>query len=578
MTQLHIKYPDLTVKSTPLTKETLVIGRRPFCDIVLSNNAVSREHARLYCESSIWKIEDLRSRNGVWINGRRIDKPTELKDGDSIQIGVYNMTIQDDTNARGNKTSKKESVSTDDFSWSEEEVDPSSFQSRIELGSSRGARERAKSGESASKYEREISLLEERTNALLEFARIVGKSQDWREQTPSILENLLTLFPKADSACLLICEPSETEPNKSIWKTLGYRLRDESDTSPYRISRAIIHHVARSHEAVLSVSPRSDLRFEGSDSIFKSQIESVMAVPLYDDANRRLMGVFQLDARKNGKRFANSDLSTFVTIVNQIAVYIENQLYRAKWAKEKEAENELRAAIQVQRCLLPAEAPKIDRYDFYDLYRPAESVGGDYYDYIPLSDGSIAFVLGDVTGHGFASSLVMVNFASETRNCLAMEKTRVGAFQRLNRFIYERYQQTFFVTLVMLVLEPETGTIHLLNAGHPAPVVSKRNGDVERIGVGLHGTMLGVKRDEVYSESVYQLQEGEAISIMSDGIADTMNSSDERFTDERVLEGLKNPEGLDAVHLGRRLENQLRAFAGSSVQNDDQCLVIIRRT
>ena len=129
----------------------------------------------------------------------------------------------------------------------------------------------------------------------------------------------------------------------------------------------------------------------------------------------------------------------------------------------------------------------------------------------------------------------------------------------------------------MLVLEPKNGVVRVFNAGHLYPVVSKTDGSVERIGEGFNSFPLGVVANADYPEFVYRLKEGEAISIMSDGLSDAMNEQEDLFSEARITEALRNPKGEDAANLGRRLIAAIRKFAGNAPQTDDQCLVVFRR-
>lgn len=578
MERLLIKNRDQASKIYLLSTDSVVIGRQSYCDVVLSDNAVSREHAKLSKISDVWFIEDLQSRNGVWINGKRIDKRVALERQDLIQIGETTLVFSSDSET--SKNAGRRNGNVDLFAWREDESDLGAIESQESVGCAESSLY-VGSGKSRFRsvddYERELALLEGRLRVMLDFARILGKAEDIVDLTPRFLNNLLKLFPKADFVCVLAPSGDDQGSDKPVWKILDHKRRDETADKPFRISRAIVQHVVSTKSAVLSTSPRDDHRFNASESIVYSHISSAMAAPIYDSVNNKVLGVIQIDAHDSNAHFEQNDLKLLVVVANQVAVYWENQFYRDALVAEKLAAREMQVANQVQRGFLPLEPPRIPNYEFFDYYRPAKFVGGDYFDYIPLSDGSIAIVLGDVSGKGISASLLMAKLSSEARYGLALEKTRAAAMVRLNRVFSENHWGDRFITLVMIVLEPSTGVLRIFNAGHLYPVVSKVDGTVERIGEGFNGFPLGVVSDAEYPEFIYQLEEGESISIMSDGLTDAMNESEEQFTEERVIETLKNPEGLDAVSLGRRLVAMMRKFSDSTQQTDDQCLVVFRR-
>ena len=577
MERLLIKNPDLSTRTVSLNGDVFVIGRQPYCDVVISNNAVSREHAKLTRGADGWRVEDLESRNGVWVNGKRIEKPTLLRRQDTVQIGEATLLFQDDV-ASGTRSAKS-AAAGELLNWREDKFDQSLIKSQVVVGAPDSSMyiESGKSRfRSFEEYEREIALLEERLRIMLDFGRILGKAEDVVDLAPRFLSNLLGLFPNADSACIVAESSEGVGRNKSEWKLIDYKRRDESDTRPFRVSRAIIQHVFETNNAVISDSPGDDRRFNASDSIYSSRIASVMAAPIYDSANQRLLGVIQVDARATGVRFEHNELKLLVVVANQVAIYWENQKYRDELAEEKAVKRELQVANQVQKGFLPCAPPKIEGYEFFDYYRPAKYLGGDYFDYIPLSDGSLAIVLGDVSGKGVQAALLMAKLSSEARYGLALEKTRSTAMTRLNNVFYGKWDNRF-ITFVMLVLEPDTGTVHIFNAGHNYPIVSKTDGKVELLGEGFNNFPFGLTPNVEYPEFVYHLSEGEAISIMSDGLTDAMNDQEELFTEARVLEALQNPDALDASQLGSRLITKVHKFADAEIQTDDQCLVVFRR-
>lgn len=234
-------------------------------------------------------------------------------------------------------------------------------------------------------------------------------------------------------------------------------------------------------------------------------------------------------------------------------------------------------ATQVQRGFLPVELPNVENYEFYDYYCPAKFVGGDYFDYVPLPDGRFAALLGDVSGKGISASLLMAKLSSEARYGLLLEKNYAAVMERLNRVYSENRWGDRFITFVLTILEPETGTLRVYNAGHLYPTVAKSDGTVEFIGEGRNGFPLGVVPDATYEEVVYQLEPGDAVALMSDGFPDAMNVDERALGARGVTDLFRNPDGLDAVRLGRRFVVGVLDYVGGARQVDDQCLVVFRR-
>lgn len=576
MDRLLVKLPSSPTPTTHwIRSDSTVVGRHPYCDVVLNNNAVSREHARLTKRGDGVYVEDLHSRNGVWVNGAKIAEPTRIYSRDSLQIGDATLVFYSDSpNARRASAFAR----ADSLCWRDGEQDRPQITSQLTVNSSSSFCDDAVADRrTACEYEREIRLLEERVRVLLDFARILGKADDISDLTPRFLTNILRLFPSADSACVLAPDAKESTAKRPVLKLVHYKRRDEESDEPFRVSRAIVKHVVATRSAVVSDAAFEDSRFDSSESIVRSHICSVMAAPICDVATNEILGVIQIDARKNGRRFEQDELKLLVAVANQIAVYMENQSYRDARMREKMERREMEFATQVQRGFLPVELPKVENYEFYDYYCPAKFVGGDYFDYVPLPDGKLAILLGDVSGKGISASLLMAKLSSEARYGLLLEKNYAAVMERLNRVYSENRWGDRFVTFVLTVLEPETGTLRVYNAGHLYPTVAKTDGTVEFIGEGRNGFPLGVVSDATYEETVYRLAPGDAVALMSDGVPDAMNAADRALGGRGVSELFRNPDGLDAVRLGRRLVVGVLDYVGGAQQVDDQCLVVFRR-
>lgn len=579
MEQLLIKgSSNATTDVFPITSDSFIVGRRSYCDLVLNDHTVSREHAKFVREGGRWFVEDLQSRNGVWINGKRVGyDPVPIVDGDVVRIGDVTLVLQSDS-LKSKPAGKRGEKPEEGGELRDDVLDPKSIRSQYSVGGvssvfSDSAKDEFKT---VAQYKKEIKLLEDRVRVLLDFARILGKAEDARDLTPRFLDGLLRIFPNAESAS--VCAPQASdESSASQWDVVGFASRVESDSTEFKANRAILQYVANSRVAVLSDSVAADSRFDASKGVKSAQASSIMAVPIYESSTNRLRAVIQIDSRKPRRRFVKDDLRLLVAVAGQIGVYWENQDQRDEAISQKLAVNEMQLANQMQRGFLPLEPPKIDSYEFFDYYRSAKFIGGDYFDYVPLPDGAWAIILGDVAGKGVSASLLMAKLSSEVRFSLALERSGAAAMARLNRVFSENRWGGRFITLVMIILEPETGVARIFNAGHLYPVVSRADGSTERVGVGANSFPLGVVPDAEFPEFVYSLREGDATSIMSDGFPDAMNARQETFGDNRVERSLANPNCDDATTLGRRLVRDMKDFSDSCPQTDDQCLVVFRR-
>jgi serine phosphatase RsbU (regulator of sigma subunit) len=307
-----------------------------------------------------------------------------------------------------------------------------------------------------------------------------------------------------------------------------------------------------------------------SQSLADFRIRSMMCAPLLDSEGEPL-GVIQIDTVDQRKRFEKEDLEILVAVAAQAGIAIDNARMYEQALRQRAVERDLELAHEVQQGFLPRQAPQLPGYSFYDFYKPANHVGGDYYDYIELPDGRIAVVLADVVGHGVAAALLMGKLSAETRYCLASQPDVASALTELNRrFCGPRSDR--FVTLVITVLNPKDHSVAIVNAGHMAPIWRRADGTVIDAGEDIASVPIGIMEDIVYLQDVIKLEKGDCLTLYTDGINESMNSQDECFGIERlrkVIAGFQG--GLNAACVS--LMDEVRRHMGGAPQYDDMCLV-----
>jgi serine phosphatase RsbU (regulator of sigma subunit) len=202
-------------------------------------------------------------------------------------------------------------------------------------------------------------------------------------------------------------------------------------------------------------------------------------------------------------------------------------------------------------------------------------VGGDYYDYVELPDGSTAILVADVAGKGVAAAMVMARVSAEAKFCLATETGPGVAMNKLNDRLC-RLQLERFVTMVMLVLDPRTHRVTIVNAGHMPPLRRHADGTVEDLGTASSGMPLGIVPGNQYGETTISLAPGESLTMYTDGVQDAENEEGERYEVDRIL-GHVRDRGSCVRTLGRTLIDDVQRFMGDRPQVDDICLVCLGR-
>lgn len=238
------------------------------------------------------------------------------------------------------------------------------------------------------------------------------------------------------------------------------------------------------------------------------------------------------------------------------------------------ARDELEAGWRVQMALLPDESPTVPGWDVWLHTRPANDVGGDLVDHLPMEGGRHALALGDVAGKALPAALLSVKLQATLR-ALAPRFDDLGALgEAANRIMERDGVPSRFASLVYLMVGSDTGSVRLLNAGHMPPFVVRR-GNVTSLEPG--SCVLGITSDATFSEQLVALGDGDLLVAYSDGISEALNVADEFFGEERLQAVLRQVSDLPAREVGARVLEAVDAFLGGERANDDISLVVLRR-
>jgi serine phosphatase RsbU (regulator of sigma subunit) len=239
---------------------------------------------------------------------------------------------------------------------------------------------------------------------------------------------------------------------------------------------------------------------------------------------------------------------------------------------------DLSLAREVARSFLPAQVPVIAGYEFYACNESASEVGGDYYDFIPLKDGRLGILVGDVAGKGVAAALVMARFSAEARACVRTGADLASAIRQLNELMQPLNLTDRFVTLVALLLDPQTHTLTLVNAGHPSPLLRRRaTGALEEAIPGdVIGPPIGVLDDFPYEAHQVALEPGDDLILFSDGVTDAMDMHEDPLGTDRLRVAFQ-AGGCSPDKMGEGVLQAVKKHAAGQSQHDDITLVCLGR-
>jgi sigma-B regulation protein RsbU (phosphoserine phosphatase) len=225
--------------------------------------------------------------------------------------------------------------------------------------------------------------------------------------------------------------------------------------------------------------------------------------------------------------------------------------------------------------MLPAKAPTVTDADVAGYNAACRTVGGDYYDFFPYPDGSVALALGDVSGKGMPASLMMMALQARVQ-VLAEDPKDLGAFMtRLNKATCAKCPSNRFITFFFCVLDASTGVVRFANAGHNPPIVVRKSGAAEMLQGG--GPPLGIISVAPYSEERASLEPGDMLVMYSDGVTEATNSEYDEFGEERFIEVLCRHREAPAATIVEAVWKALAEFTAGAPQADDITLVVARR-
>src|SRR6478672_4444694 len=351
------------------------------------------------------------------------------------------------------------------------------------------------------------------------------------------------------------------------------RLRDRAgEVGEIRISRSVIDEVVTNGKSVLTSDAQADPRFMGG-TVMLQGVRSVLAVPLGVGAN--VFGIIYADSPLAGGRFTEDHLKVLTTLASVAAIRVENARLTEEQMERERLEREQQVASEIQQRFLPASAPIVPGYELQGISFPCYEIGGDYYDFIHREDGKLVVALGDVSGKGTAAALLMsslhaaVHAQADIHNSLA--KT-IGA---VNRYLVESIPANRFVTLFYGELDPKTGSLTFLNAGHNPPLIVHAGGTMEQLAAG--GLPLGIMEGAEFREGRTQLRAGDVLVVYSDGVSEAVNPTGEEFGPTRLYEVVARNLDATAGGIRDRIESALTKFCQGTPAADDITLVIVKR-
>lgn len=345
--------------------------------------------------------------------------------------------------------------------------------------------------------------------------------------------------------------------------SMRYDQRVNIDNVP--LGKGITGAAAESREAVRVHDTAKDPRYIASHPDIRSEI----AVPLI--LQDRLLGVMDLESSRIG-HFTDDHVRTLSLLAPQVASSVENaRLYEEIASRERRMEEDLQAARELQRVLIPDGSPEIDGIEAAVKLRPAREISGDIYDVFERPDGSVVIAFGDVSGKGTAAALYGSLVSGLLRTQATRHKRPADLMKALNDILCQRKVEARYVTLFVLLWNPATREMVMANAGALPPMIC-RGGDILKMRV--EGVPLGLLDSREYEELTFEAKPGDAMVLYSDGITDHVNSAGTEYGRGRLAQVVRGTCHGGAGEMIDAIFRELDKF--STTAFDDQTVFVMK--
>ena len=283
------------------------------------------------------------------------------------------------------------------------------------------------------------------------------------------------------------------------------------------------------------------------------------------------------DRRKNGESYLSSQTITPLkspdgTISHLVSIATDVTERR----KAMDLENDLRLARQVQQRLFPPAPPSVPGLDAWGVSIPAHATGGDYFDFLALPGGALGLVIGDVSGHGFDSAILMAQVRALVRAAARRESDPARILSEVNALLVPDLGENRFIGMIVVAIEPRTRRVTYANAGHTPGYILGQEGHV-RMELTSTGLVLGLFCDAAFvTEQGPELQPGDLLALFTDGVTEAATADGRICGPEWALDIVRAHAHLASASILDALCDAVRSIAGDCAQQDDVTAVVCR--
>jgi len=557
MAKLYVYQKKGEDYSIPLKKDRISIGRSADNDINVLDPFCSGKHAYIYPSEEGWAVRDNGSKNGTFLNGKKIKAEVELKKGDEVLVGSTRIVFDKEIPTHVEMTEAPTSSANVNTIMQVEEV-----LTKSEIDTTMKGSLAPVDLEKVRTEHRAFSIMSEVSKALL-------LHQPLNELLDNIMDLICANLPM-DRGILMLREGNPAQFIPKVIRINDKNLKDQK----ILLSQSIINMAVDKNSSILTSDAMADTRFKAMESIIKFNIHSAMCVPLWN--NREIIGIIYSDRISNLEQFKDEDLKLLTLLSNLAAVKIENSKLIDQAIEKEKMEKELALAAKIQEDFLPKENPPCKKFEIVGYNTPCYQVGGDYYDFIDIDPSRLGIVVADVSGKGVGASLLMASLRAALQSEVHAKYNIEEMAVKLNNFVHRSSAPNGFITFFFCELSKKSGELKYINAGHNPPLIIDKKGKITRM--ESSGLCLGMFPSSTYEVKKVTIRDGEMAVLFTDGITESRNKDNKEFDEKGLIKLLRKHPKLKASKILKKVNEELESFTAGADRMDDMTLVIIQRT
>lgn len=523
-----------------------VLGRATDCDIVLAESSISRRHAELEYASGKVRVRDLGSHNGTQVNGVAVEGWRPVGPGDQLTLGraVFSLGGGLDSQALMTIVGDHQSNGVA-ITWQE--------------ATGRGS----VTGQTARRAGKRAELF----TVLAEAGSMLVTSRSPEELFEPILD-LLDTAVAPERALIALLDDQTGEP-----QVRASRVRGGGSAPNLMLSRTVVNRVLGERVSFLIADAQHDVAFQAQMSIVSQGVRTAMAAPLFD--NETVIGLLYADSADSHDRYTTDELKAFTLLANCVAVALTHARYHTMEAEKQRLEGELGAARRIMTALLTEHAPVVPGWDLLPHLVSCTEVGGDLYDLFMLPDGRLLLAVGDVSGKGLGAALLVSSLLPLLRGLSCRDLDPAAMVARLDAVLYPVTEPVRYATMFLGALDPATGRLDYVNAGHNPPYIVRADGTMDTLApTGMPVALVG---EGTWERATVTLAPGDLLALFTDGIPEAWNSADEDYTEKRLEAALDRSRGKSTAEVRDAVLADLASFVRDAPASDDVTLVLVRR-